>query len=531
MTLKTIILILFFALAVVAQTQTTGRIAGTVRDQRDALIVGAKVTLVNQANGEAQTATTDAEGNFAAAFLAPGIYRVRVEADGFNVFNAETVTVSITETASVNAVLTVAGIIVEQITVNNVAPLIKTDSPTLGQVIDERAVAELPLATRNFTQLLGLTAGTTAYLADNTVVGRNSSNVSVNGSRVSQNNIQINGIDANSGIGFAIPLPLANPAPESIAEFKVQTLLTDATFGRAGGGNIQIITKSGSKEFRGTIYDYFRHTALTANNPFLKAVGARRPILERNVFGGAFGGAIRKDRAFFFVSYQTTRERNGASRLNSLSVNVLVDPRLTDDRSAATLRNAYNLPAINSTALAFLNARLPNGQFAIPTPQAGGRYSGSAVSLFREEQFNANFDYRLAERNWLSVKFFFSNAPTTLARSGAVNVPGFAVEQAQNNRLLAVQNIYRFSPNITNEARIGYNFIFSAPRWVSMSAIHSPTSVRKTNFRDSSSARRFSEIRLTATTARLMFSNTTPACNTDYQKIHCSKSPTSARAD
>ena len=172
--------------------------------------------------------------------------------------------------------------------------------------------------------MLGLTAGATTYLVDNTVVGRNTQNVSVNGARVSQHNFQINGIDANAGSGTG--LPLANPAPESIAEFKVQTSLYDATFGRAGGGNIQIITKSGTNEFHGSIYDYFRDTALTANNPFLKAVGAPRPVLERNVFGGALNGAIKKDRAFFFVSYQTTRERNGASRLNSLSVNVLVDP-------------------------------------------------------------------------------------------------------------------------------------------------------------------------------------------------------------
>ena len=95
----------------------------------------------------------------------------------------------------------------------------------------------------------------------------------------------------------------------------------------------------------------------------------------------------------------------------------------------------------------------------VPTPQANGRYSSSAISLFREEQFNTNFDYRLAQRNWLSVKFFFSNAPTTLARSGAINVPGFPTEQVQNNRLLSIQDIHTFNSNITNEARIGYNFI------------------------------------------------------------------------
>jgi hypothetical protein len=182
-----------------------------VKDQNGALIVGANVTVANQANGEARTAVSDAAGNFSVAFLAPGVYRVRVEAKGFNVFNRESITISITETATVNAVLSVAGV-VEETTVESDAPLVKTDSPTLGQVFDERTISNLPLATRNFTQLLGLTAGAATYLTDNTVVGRNSQNVAVNGARVSQNNFQINGIDANAGISAG--LPLANPAAE-----------------------------------------------------------------------------------------------------------------------------------------------------------------------------------------------------------------------------------------------------------------------------------------------------------------------------
>jgi hypothetical protein len=454
--MKAIILLLLLPLSAFAQTQTTGRLAGTIKDQNSALIVGASVLIVNQATGEERTLITGAGGNYAFSFLTSGVYRIRVEAEGFNILNEESITISITETTTLDLVLTVAGV-VEEATVNGTVPLVRTDGPTLGQVFDQRTISNLPLATRNFTQLLGLTSGANTYLTDNTVVGRNSQNVSVNGARVSQNNFQINGIDANAGIGAG--LPLANPATESIAEFKVQTSLYDATYGRAGGGNIQIITKSGSNKFSGAVYDYFSDTSLTANNPYLKAVGAARPVLERNIFGAVLGGAIKKDRAFFFVSYQTTRERNGASRLNSLSTNVLIDPRLTNDRSEAFLLATFKLPSIHPTSLLLLNARLANGQFVIPTPQANGRYSGSAISLFRDEQFNANFDYRLAQNNFLSVKFFFSNAPQFLARRGAANVPGFGIEQTQNNRLLAIQDIHTFSSDITNEARIGYNFV------------------------------------------------------------------------
>lgn len=452
--IQTITLVLLLAVSAFAQTQTTGRIAGTVKDQNDSLIIGATVTVTNQANGEERTAMTDAAGNYAFAFLAPGVYRVRIAANGFNIFNAETVTVSITQTTTLDAVLTVAGVTVDPINVNN-APVIRTDSATLGTTFDSRTVAELPLSTRNFTQLLGLTAGASAYLVDNTVVGRNTQNVSVNGSRVSQNNFQINGVDANAGISLNRPIP--NPAPESIAEFKVQTSLLDTTFGRSGGSNVQVVTMSGTNEFHGAIYAYFRNTALTANNPFLKAVGLPRPVLERSAYGGTFGGPLRQNRAFFFVSYQGIRDRNGASRLNSLSLNVLIDPRLTNDRSDAALNSTFG--SIHPTARALLKASLPNGQFAIPTPQANGRYFGSAISRFREEQFNANFDYRFNQKNLLSAKLFFSDSPDTLARSGNVNVPGFPIEDTAQNLLVSIQDVHSFGANIVNEARIGYNIL------------------------------------------------------------------------
>jgi TonB-dependent receptor-like protein len=169
---------------------------------------------------------------------------------------------------------------------------------------------------------------------------------------------------------------------------------------------------------------------------------------------------------FFFVSYQGVRERNAASA-NSLTSDILIRPGLTDDRSALTLLNTFRprLPSgfpansIHLISLALLNVRLPNGQFLIPTPQANGRYSGSAASTYQEEQFNANIDFHLNERNWLAVKFFFSNAPQTLALFSGPNVPGFGAVQQNNNRLISIQHVYTFSPRVINEARIGYNFI------------------------------------------------------------------------
>ena len=454
------------SISVFAQSQTTGRIAGTVRDPNGAVIVRAEVTVSSSATAEERKVTTDDQGNYSVPLLPPGTYRVNVAANGFNSAVFDSVQVVITETTTVNAELPVAGAVVEMIVRS--APLIQKDGPQLGRVVDSRAVSELPLATRNFTQILALSPGTSVALPDNTALGRNSQNVSVNGARVTQNNFQINGVDANK-LDTNASVNVAVPAPETIQEFKVQTSLYDATFGRGAGGNIQAVTKSGGNDFHGAAYEYFRNDALNANNPFLKAAGVKRPTLQRNVFGGLFSGPIKANRSFFFISYQGTRERNGASP-NSLTSSVLVAQGLTDDRSPQTLLATFRplqlngLPAtlINPAALALLNARLPDGQFLIPTPQVDGHYSGSTISTFREDQFNTNVDYRLAERNWLAAKFFFSDAPQFLAL-GQANVPGFGADVKQDNRLVAVQDIHTLSPRTVNEARAGYSFIRQDP--------------------------------------------------------------------
>jgi len=432
-----------------------------VVDEKGAAIPGAEVTVANMATGETRNVVSDDSGHYIVPLLPPGVYSVSITANGFKKFVADDVRVALTETSTLDATLAI-GAVSESVVITATPPLVQTESSQLGRVVDSRAVSELPLATRNFTQILGLSAGAATYLPDNTSVGRNSQNISVNGGRVTNNNFQINGIDANS-MGTNSAPSLSIPAPETIQEFKVQTSLYDATFGRSGGGNIQAVTKSGSNAFHGGAYEYLRNAKLNANNPFLKAANVARPVLTRNVFGGFLGGPIQKDKAFFFASYQGTRERNGASVINSLSSNVLVDPKLTNDRSAATLQAAYGF-AINPVALQLLNAKLSNGQFLIPTPTAAnGTFTGSTPSVYNENQFNANFDYRFNDKNTLSIKSFFSNAPQTLVLpsflGGGPNVPGYGNFQQNNNRLVSMQYVHIFSPNVFNELRAGYNFI------------------------------------------------------------------------
>ncbi len=457
-----VFLLLCSSVPVLGQTQTTGRIVGTITDEKGAGIPGAEVAVTNKTSGEERNVVSNESGDFIVPLLPAATYTVVVTSNGFKKFLADDVKVAITETTTLNALLNV-GSVTESVTVVATPPIVQTENSQLGRVVDSRAVSELPLATRNFTQILSLSPGAATYLPDNTAVGRNSQNISVNGARVTNNNFQINGVDANS-MGTNSAPSLSVPAPESIQEFKVQTSLYDATFGRSGGGNIQAVTKSGGNDFHGGAYEYFRNDKLNANNPYLIASGVARPILKRNVFGGFIGGPIKKDKAFFFASYQGTKERNGASTINSLSSNILVDPKLTNDRSATTLQTAYGLPAINPVALALLNAKLANGQFLIPTPTAAnGTYTGSTPSIFKENQFNLNFDYRFNDRNTLATKFFFSNAPQTLVLpsflGGGPNVPGYGNFQQNNNRLITMQYVHIFSPTVFNELRAGYNFI------------------------------------------------------------------------
>ena len=321
-----------------AQTATTGQLEGTVRDPTAGVVAGARVVATSEA-GVSRQVVSDNAGAYLFTLLQPGNYRA-VNAPGFKTATAENVVVRITETSRMDVALVVAAAAGEVVTVQAEPALVQSESAVTGRVVDGVTIGEIPLATRNFTQILGLSTGAATYLPDNTAVGRNSQNISVNGARVTNNSFVINGADANS-IGTNSAPSLAVPAPETLEEFKVQTSLYDASFGRSGGGNIQVMTRSGSNNFHGEVYEHFRNDDLNANDPFLKASGVGRPALKRNVFGATLGSPVKKDKMFFFLSYQGTREINAASRINSLSSNVLVAPGLTDDRSEKTLLQTF----------------------------------------------------------------------------------------------------------------------------------------------------------------------------------------------
>jgi hypothetical protein len=444
-----------------AQGQTTGRIAGTVRDRQGAVIAHAKVVVENPATSDERTVATDATGSYSASLLPPAVYDVTIGAPGFSAAVFHNISAGLSETVTINASLQAAQSSVE-ITVSDTPPLVRSDSSELASTLDSRSLETLPLPTRNFLQLLTLAPGVTAPLTNNSAIGRNSPNVSVNGSRVTGNNYQINGVDAND-TSLHVFADVAVPAPESVSEVNVQTSLYDAS-NTGAGGTVQVATRSGGNVLHAGVYEYFRNEVLDANDANLKAVDEGRPEMRRNVYGATLGGPLRKNKLFFFVSYQGTREVNGATD-QSLYKDVLIAPGLTNDRSTATLMSTFGVPSIYPISLKLLNFKLPNGQFLIPTPLTpDGRVTGTALSTYHEDQFNANLDYRLGSKDSFAGKFFFAHAPLFSALSGSnfgapSSLPGFGTFIYVDNRVLSVQEIHTFSPAAVNVVRFSYSFL------------------------------------------------------------------------
>jgi outer membrane cobalamin receptor len=202
-------------------------------------------------------------------------------------------------------------------------------------VVEEREVHELPLPTRNYQQLLGLQPGTSIPLTNNIALGRGDVDINVNGQQATSNNVLIDGIQVNS-IGTNSTPNIPVPSIDAVEEFIVQTSLYDATQGRNTGGNVALITKSGTNKLHGSAFEFFRNDAFNANDYFLKQQGQPRPELKKNQYGITLGGPLVKDKTFFFISYQGQREVNGTDPVSSLS-SLNIPSGLTSDRSTATL--------------------------------------------------------------------------------------------------------------------------------------------------------------------------------------------------
>jgi len=463
---------------VCAQTASTGALTGTVTDPTRAVIQNAKITLRNYGTYGTLTTITGQDGSYRFSLLPAGDYELTVQAVDFQVAVVRHVSIQITEVRSIATQLAVAGTR-EEVLVK--ASLLQTDNAALGSVIDRGTIVTLPLVNRNYTQILGLTAGTNTNVVDATQLGAGSQEIRANGARSGDNNFMLNGVDSNSdGANMTEATPnsgggLAIPAPDTIQEFKVQTSLYDAQYGRGGGANVVVETRSGTAEFHGNAYFFGRNEALDANNFFANATGVPRGEFRRNQPGGTLGGPVpgSTKRVFFFVSYQATRDVNTASLASS--VRSLSLPPIPSVRTPASLgaifggqtglfggtaiaRDGSN---INPVALNLLNAKNPDGSLVIPSPQitgSGVNYTAVLPGRYDEDQFNTNFDQILSKADQLSAKFFWSNSDQSVPFAGAT-VPGFPALRNFANRNLAIAHTHTFSPNAVNQFRAGFSRI------------------------------------------------------------------------
>jgi hypothetical protein len=480
--------------ALLCQTPGTGAISGMVFDPSKRVVADADVIAVNEATHASRSVLTSSEGAFHVPLLPPGNYALTVKAAGFAEQTAHAILVTVSETNSLNLTLSIArsGASVE---VTSDAEMTQLESSTLGAVVDEKAIQALPLANRNYTQILGLAPGVVVSLPDAAELGRGTQNVSANGAKTVSNNIQFNGIDANnlsqnSAANDGEEVGTAIPSPDTIEEFKVQTANYDAGYGRGSGANVDLVSKSGGNRLHGSAWEFLRNNIFNANDFFLNNAGQPRPTLKQNQFGAAVGGPIVKDRTFFFVSYQGLTSVNG---LGGKQTTLL--PLLTSDRSAATLGAQFcpanhldttGAPAagylthaggtqvacdgsnINPVALSILNTKLASGEFAVPSPQVAlpnsdptqlpeGQSTFAIPATYSEQQFSVNLDQSFGQKNTLAGRFFYSRAPTIQPFSpNAANVPGWGTNELDRNTMFVLADTHVFNAKLINVARFGY---------------------------------------------------------------------------
>ncbi len=284
----------------------SGRILGRVADPSGAVLSAAKITLTNEATGISRDANTNESGDYSFVDVAPGTYTVQFGLTGFKKNVQKGVIVDVNQVVTLNSTLQIGGS-QETVEVTSEAPQVDTTSTQLGAVINDRSVNELPLNTRDTYQFLQLQPGVQSQLGSSGSLFAGSDDpgsVSVNGGRTRANNFSVNGGDANDQF---VNTPTIEPTPDAVEEFRVITNTFDAEYGRNSGSVVNVITKSGGNGFHGDLYEYFRNTILDSRT-YPDTV---KPQLNQNQFGGTFGGPIKKDRTFFFLSYEARRIRDG----------------------------------------------------------------------------------------------------------------------------------------------------------------------------------------------------------------------------
>ncbi|HEX4950467.1 MAG TPA: TonB-dependent receptor [Blastocatellia bacterium] len=476
--------LLLIALNVCAFAQvSSGTITGTVRDATDAVIAGAKVRVTQTATSVSRETVTDERGQFSAPNLRPGEYSVTVTAPGFQGRSFTGIILAVDQTVTLPAVLQ-PGAVEQSIEVTAAAPLLDSATSSLGQVIDNKKIVDLPLNGRN-PFALGLLTGFTAPVKG---VASNLPFIG-GGGRWQNNDVLLDGVDNNTmatGGGIGVSGINYIPSVDAVAEFKVKTNNYSAEFGRSAGTIVSATTKSGTNQFHSTLWEFVRNEKFDANNFFTNAIAqpagqkAKRAPFKQNQFGGTLGGPVwipklydGHNKTFFFADYEGLRRRTSASsslrdipsaafRNGDFSAfnRKIYDPRTrrvnANGQVVATAFANNQIPTalLNPAAVAILKL-LPNPNVGSATAQAAN-FLYLASQPFDSNQYDVRIDHQFSEKNTMFGRV--SRAMQTSTNPG--NFPGFiggGTNNLNNSTHATINDTYVFSPNVVNEMRIGYS--------------------------------------------------------------------------
>jgi hypothetical protein len=474
--------ITMFTQAVMAQS-TGGRVLGRISDPSGAVLADVKIILTNQATGVVRDAATSSGGDYVFVEVTPGKYDVTFEHPGFKKSVQKDVTVEVNQVVTLNSVLQL-GAAQEIVEVTSEAPLVETTSTQMGAVVNSRAVSQLPLNARDTYQLLQLQPGVQSQTGSDLFYGSdNAGVVSVNGGRGRSNNFSVNGGDANDQFAN---LPAVQPTPDSIEEFRVITNTFDAEYGRNSGAVVNVITKSGTNQFHGNVYEFFRNKVLNASNFF----SPDKPKFNQNQFGGTFGGPIKKDRTFFFASYEGRRIREGktsdafsvptaAERVGDFSADGGAFNGIVTDQTVADMLNTRCgaqvgtvVPGVTNYADIFPNNQIPvacmdptavdlMNQYVPQANSSDGTFqTSSGVHSERTDQFTFKFDHRLSDKQNFSAYYYLNDStlrdPYSRFQSGGASALGFGANTLERFQQWNLTHNWTINNNLVNEAHFTY---------------------------------------------------------------------------
>ena len=480
-----------------AQGSPTGTLTGTVSDPSGGVLPGVTVTAVAQGTGLTQQAVSGSQGEWRIPALQIGSYEVLFELDGFKKLARSGVTVEAATIKSVPVTLEVGGI-AETVMVQADAALLTAATPATARSLTRAEIESVPTSTGSFTHLLSSEAGVSADLPPVLTNGTGNISPSVNGTRTTSTSLFFNGIDAtNLTTNEGAMSDNISPASDMLEEVKLQTSMYDASTGRSGGGNFQLVTRSGTNALRGSLFTNFQHEKMNSNDFFYKKDGIDKPKARRNEGGFTIGGPVKRNRIFFFGGYQRTQAETGfVPTASSISVspqalqlingartkeNVLeafaaFNPSIRTSIPKAQCAGPGDTACISDVALTLLNMRNPvTGDFVIAAPRAGGSVIGSDITAgssnggnpfvrqrnvvpaeFMQDQFTAKMDGQVTTGNRLSVTGFYAKFPglDPFPDPSSLLSP-FTLRRADRNLTVAVSDTQFIGANKVNEMRGG----------------------------------------------------------------------------